>query len=199
MFIQIIQGRCTRQGEMREQLDRWLTDRSPQVEGWLGGTYGFTDDDMFVAVVRFESKEAAMANSDSREQSEWWSRTEALFEGPVEFHDCADVTLMFEGGSDQAGFVQIIQGKADDPAALRAMMSDTELLHEMRPEILGATLAIMSDGTFTETVAFADEASARKGEAMEMPDEVRDRLAAAMHDVSYVDLHAPFFASRASA
>jgi hypothetical protein len=198
VFIQIMQGMCRRQDEMRAQLDRWLTERSPQVQGWLGGTYGFTDDDMFVAVIRFDSKESAMANSDSREQSEWWARTEALFDGPVEFHDCADVTLMMDGGSDQAGFVQIIRGKADDPDALRAMMSDTEMLHEMRPDILGATLAIEDDGTFTETVAFTDEASARSGEQMEMPAEMRDRMATMMHDVSYVDLHHPFFASSRS-
>lgn len=199
MFIQIIQGKCARQAEMREQLDRWLTERSPQVQGWLGGTYGFTDDDMFVAVIRFDSKESAMANSDSREQSEWWARTEALFDGPVEFHDCADVTLMMDGGSDQAGFVQIIRGKADDPEALRAMMSDTELLHQRRPDIIGATLAIEPDGTFTETVAFTDEASARKGEQLEMPEDAREQMATAMHDLSYLDLHHPFFASRASA
>lgn len=196
MFIQIIQGRCTRQDEMRMELDRWLTERSPMVEGWLGGTYGFTDDDMFVAVVRFESKEAAMANSDSREQSDWWTRTEALFDGPIEFHDCSDVTLMMDGGSDRAGFVQIIRGRADDPDALRAMMSDTQMLHEMRPDILGGTLAIDADGTFTETVAFTDEASARAGEQVPMPDDVRERLDMAMRDVSFMDLHHPFFASR---
>jgi hypothetical protein len=199
VFIQIMQGKCTRQDEMRAQLDRWLTERSPMVEGWLGGTYGFTDDDMFVAVVRFESKEAAMANSDSREQSDWWARTEALFDGPVEFHDCSDVMLMMDGGSDQAGFVQIIRGKADDPDALRAMMSDTELLHEMRPDILGATLAIEPDGTFTETVAFTDEESARAGEQREMPAEMRERMERAMHDVRFMDLHHPFFASKSMA
>ncbi len=198
MFIQIMQGTCTRPDELRMQLDRWLAERSPQVQGWLGGTYGFTDDDMFVAVIRFDSKESAMANSDSREQSEWWSRTESLFEGPVEFHDCADVTLMMDGGSDKAGFVQIIRGKADDPELLRAMMGDTELLHKMRPDILGATLAIEEDGTFTETVAFTDEAAARSGEQVPMPDEVRDKLESAMHDVRYIDLREPFFASSAS-
>ena len=196
MFIQIIQGRCTRQDEMRAELDRWHAERAPMVEGWLGGTYGFTDDDMFVAVVRFESKEAAMANSDSREQSEWWARTEALFDGPVEFHDCADVTLMMDGGSDQAGFVQIIRGKVDDPSALKAMMSDTEMLHELRPDIIGATLAIEEDGTFTETVAFTDEAAARVGEQAPVPDDVRMLLEAAMRDAAFMDLHHPFFASR---
>lgn len=198
MFIQIIQGRCTRQDEMRRQMQRWATERGPQVRGWLGGTYGFTDDNMFVAVVRFESKEAATENSDSREQSEWWAGTEALFDSRVEFHDCADVSLMLDGGSDSAGFVQIIRGKADDPDALRAMMSDTQLLHEMRPDIIGATLAIEGDGTFTETVAFTDEASARRGEQMEMPEEMRSRMDAAMHDVSFLDLRHPFFNSRAT-
>ena len=56
------------------------------------------------------------------------------------------------------------------------MMADTETLHEMRPEILGATLAIEADGTFTETVAFTDEASARAGEKMEPPAEVQEVL-----------------------
>jgi hypothetical protein len=199
VFIQVIQGSCSRQAELREQLDRWVTERAPEVRGWLGGTYGFTDDDMFVAVILFDSKESAMANSLSREQSEWWARAEELFDGPVEFHDSEDVTLMMGGGSDEAGFVQIIRGKADNPEAMRAMMSDTQLLHEMRPDIIGATLAIEEDGTFTETVAFTDEASARSGEQREMPEEMRDQMATMMHDVSYVDLHHPFFASSTSA
>ena len=136
-----------------------------------------------------------MANSASREQSEWWAATEGLLDGPVQFHDCTDVTLMMNGGSDQAGFVQIVRGRADDPDALRAMMSETDLLHRMRPDILGATLAIGADGTFTETVAFTDEDAARSGEQVEMPEDMRDRMAAAMHDVSFTDLHHPFFAS----
>ncbi len=195
MFIQIIQGKCTKQDECREMGERWLQDVGPG-DGWLGGTYGFTDDDQFVAVVRFESREAAMANSQRPEQGAWWAEMEKLFDGPVEFHDCEDVTLMLDGGSDQAGFVQVIRGKAVDPDALKAMMADTEMLHEMRPEILGATLAIEPDGTFTETVAFADEASARKGEQVAMPDDVRRSMEAAMQDVRFLDLHHPWFASK---
>ena len=193
MFIQVIQGKCSRQDEMREMGDRWVREMSPGATGWLGGTYGFTDDGMFVAVVRFESREAAMANSQRPEQGAWAEEMSKLFDGPVEFHDCSDVTLMMGGGSDDAGFVQVIRGKVDDPSTLKSLMTDTEMLHEMRPEILGGTLAIEEDGTFTETVAFTDEASARKGEAMDMPDDVRQALESAMHDVTYVDLHHPWF------
>ncbi|MGH3371765.1 MAG: hypothetical protein ACRDPR_17365, partial [Nocardioidaceae bacterium] len=67
MFIQIIQGKCTRQDELHRQLDMWRDRYGATAEGWLGGTYGFTDDDVFVGVVRFESKEAAAANSQRPE------------------------------------------------------------------------------------------------------------------------------------
>ena len=196
MFIQIIQGRCTRQDELHTMLDRWPEELGPGADGWLGGTYGFTDDDQFVAVVRFEDREKAMANSQRPEQDRWAKELAAMFDGPLEFHDCDDVTLLFDGGSDDAGFVQIIRGKVDDPARLRRLMTDdpTEL-RRMRPEIIGATLAIEPDGTFTETVAFTDEASARSGEQMEPPEDVRRELEYAMQGATFYDLHHPWFNS----
>ena len=197
MFIQIIQGKCTRQDECREMGERWKRELAPGAEGWLGGTYGFTDDDQFMAIVRFDSRESAARNSQRPEQGAWWREMEALFEGPVEFHDCDDVTLMLDGGSDDAGFVQVIRGKVDDPTTMKKMMTDTEQLHEMRPEIIGGTLAIEEDGTFIETIAFTDEESARRGEQTAMPEDVRRAMDSAMHDVSYADLHHPWFASRA--
>ena len=197
MFIQIIQGKCTRQDECREMGERWRRELGPGAEGWLGGTYGFTDDDQFMAIVRFDSRESAAKNSQRPEQGAWWREMEALFEGPVEFHDCDDVTLMLDGGSDDAGFVQVIRGKVDDPATMKKMMTDTEQLHEMRPDIIGGTLAIEEDGTFIETIAFTDEESARRGEQTAMPENVRRAMESAMHDVSYADLHHPWFASRA--
>ena len=69
------------------------------------------------------------------------------------------------------------------------------MLHQARPEIMGATMAIESDGHFVETIAFTDEASARRGEQMEMPADVREELMSAMADVEYLDLHHPWFAS----
>ena len=195
MYIQIIQGKCTRQQECRDMGERWLRDLAPGADGWLGGTYGFTDDDQFMAIVRFESRDAAAANAARPEQGRWWADMEALLDGPAEFHDCDDVTLMMDGGSDDAGFVQVIRGKVEDASVLKSMMADTSALHEMRPEILGGTLAIEADGTFTETVAFADEESARRGEQLAMPDDVRQAMESAIRDVSYVDLHHPWFAS----
>jgi len=193
VFIQIIQGRCMRQDEMHALADEWREQLGPTADGWLGGTYGFTDDGMFLGVVRFEDREKAMANSQRPEQDAWSNRMAALFDGPVEFHDSDDVTLLLDGGSDDAKFVQIIRGKVDDPSRLKAMMADGQMLHEMRPDILGATLAVEPDGTYTETVAFRDEDSARKGEAVMPPEDVRAELEYAMQGATFYDLRHPWF------
>jgi hypothetical protein len=196
VFIQVIQGRTSRQDEMRELDKRWLRELAPGAKGWLGSTAGFTDDGMLLEVVRFESREAARANSARPEQTAFAEEVGKLFDGPLEFHDCDDVTVMLDGGSDQAGFVQVIQGRVGDAGALKALMADSDMLHEARPEIIGGTLALEEDGSFTETVAFSDEASARRGEReAETPEDVRATLDAAMRDARFFDLRQPWFQS----
>jgi hypothetical protein len=193
--MQIIQGRCTKPDELKSALERWRAECEPGALGFLGGTYGFTDDDTFVAVVRFETREAALANSVRPEQGRWWESVEPLFDGPVEFHDCDDVLLLMDGGSDDAGFVQIVRGRVRDPEKLRSTMDRVStILHDARPEIIGATIAIEPDGSFIETVAFTDEAAARAGEAKEMPAELGDLVRESyMEDEAYLDLHRPWF------
>ncbi|MGY2701064.1 hypothetical protein ACVW2K_000648 [Nocardioides sp. HB32] len=196
MFIQVFQGVCTRHDELKAVLDRWPVELGPGADGWLGGTYGFTDDDYFVAAVRFEDRAAAEANSRRPEQGAWAERLMAAFDGPVEFHDADDVTLLFDGGSDEAGFVQVIQGRVDDPGRLRRLIaSEPSELRRMRPDIIGATLAMEPDGSFTETVAFTDEASARRAEGQEPPADVRAELEYAMAGARFYDLRHPWFAS----
>src|SRR5205085_9709284 len=108
---------------------------------------------------RFDSEESARANSARPEQGRWWSEMERHFTGPVTFHDCGDVTLLLGGGSDDAGFVQIIQGKAKDITRLHSIVEQSEsMLPRYRPDVMGATIAIDKDGYFTETVAFRSEA-----------------------------------------
>lgn len=199
MFIQIIQGRCRDTDRLHQLTDEWQQSLGPTAAGWLGGTYGVTDDGEFVGVVRFESKDAARQNSDRPEQGEWWSRMQECFEGEVTFHDCDEAMLFLDGGSDDAGFVQVIQGRLTDPDRFRHFMEQPmDTLHEARPEIIGGTIAIDPDGYFTQTVAFRSEEEARAGEGKEMPAEVRQQMEeemSSMSDVHYLDLHHPWFAS----
>jgi hypothetical protein len=195
VFIQVIQGPCTRQDELRALAQSWRTEVGSEGPGWLGGTFGFTDDDQFIGVVRFESRDAAMANSNRPEQTAWAEKMMALMDGPTEFHDCDDVTVFLDGGSDDAGFVQVIRGKVDDRDRVKAMLADTDDLRRMRPEIIGGTLAFEDDGTYTQTVAFTDEASARAGEQTEPPAEMREALEELMQGATFYDLHDPWFES----
>jgi hypothetical protein len=200
MFIQIIQGICRDSEALRRQIDMWRQELGPQAEGWLGGTYGVTDDNTFIGVVRFESKEAAARNSTRPEQGAWWAETEKCFDGEVTFHDCDDALMFLDGGADDAGFVQVMQGRVEDPERFRRFMElPMDMLHEARPEIIGGVIAMEPDGRFTETVAFRSEEAAREGERKEMPAEMRqaweDEMAQ-MQDVTYLDLRHPWFASK---
>jgi hypothetical protein len=192
MFIQVIQSKSSRHDEVRELMQEW-GEMADADSGFLGGTYGFTDDDEFVGVVRFESKEKAMANSARPETDAMSKRMAELMDSQPTFQDCDDVTVWREGGSDDAGFVQIIQGKTDDPGRLKeAMSEDSDDFREERPDIIGGTFALTDDGTFINTVAFTDEASAREGEKKSSPPE---EMMSLMRDVKYFDLRDPWFAS----
>lgn len=199
MFMQIIQGPVGDVAAARATMDRWLTDLEPAATGFLGGTYGVTDDNMMVACVRFDSEESARANSDRPEQGRWWSEMEQHFTGPVTFHDCTDVMMLLGGGSDDAGFVQIIQGRAKDITRIHGLVERSEpMLSKYRPDVMGATIAMDKDGFFTETVAFRSEEEARKAERQEMPAEAKallDEEMALLDDVRFLDLHQPWFAT----
>lgn len=198
MFIQVIQGNCSKQDELRSWASSWKTELGPGATGWLGGTYGFTDDGVFLAIVRFESRAAADANSARPEQGAWAGQLAGLLDGPPTFHDYDDVSVFLDGGSDDAGFVQVIQGQVDGDveAVKQALFSDSEALRAMRPEIIGGTFAVAPDGTFTQTVAFTDEASARAGEAGEAPPaEVAEVLEKMMVGARFYDLRDPWFES----
>jgi hypothetical protein len=197
MFIQIIQGRCRDEALLRRQMEAWQESMAPSAPGFLGGTYGLTDGGEFIGVIRFESREAAARNSERPEQDAWWTETSRGFEGEVSFHDADDALIFLDGGSDDAGFVQVIQGRLADPERLRAYMSQPmDTLHEQRPEIIGGTIAIEPDGTFTQTVAFRSEAEARAGEHTEMPPDAEwAEVMATMQDLTYRDLPHPWFAS----
>jgi hypothetical protein len=196
VFIQVIQGKCTRQDELRTLAESWRDETGAGTTGWLGGTFGFTDDDDFIGVVRFESREAAMANSGRPEQGAWAEKMSALMDGPVEYHDCDDVTTFLDGGSDDAGFVQVMRGHTHDPAGAKAMLAgSSEPLREMRPEIIGGTFALEPDGTFTQTVAFTSEDSARSGEQQAPPEDIAAQMESLFHVEHYYDLHKPWFES----
>ena len=104
-----------------------------------------------------------------------------------------------QGGSDDAGFVQVMEGHTSDADRMREMMQRyADEMHELRPEIIGATIALHGDGAFVETVYFTSEAEARKRESMPPPPEMAEAMAGELMDgVTFFDLHQPWLVSPA--
>src|SRR5215210_1266394 len=141
MFAQVIQGKVSDAEAMRAATDRWFKDLAPGADGWLGSTGGTTDDGRFIMVARFESDEAARRNSDRPEQGQWWAETETLFDGGATFQDSTDVSVDVQGDPDQAGFVQIMQGRGTDADRARELMAeDSDKWAAFRPEMIGSVV-----------------------------------------------------------
>ena len=202
MFVQVIQGRATDPAGLKKQWDRWDQEIKPSVKGYLGGTAGVTPDGEFIALARFENEEAARANSDSAAQNAWWEETSQYLEDPM-FHDCTEVDVQSDGGSDAAGFVQVIQGKVTDVAksrALDAKMQDQ--MTEARPDVIGGITAWHpQNGRFTSSIYFTSEAEARAKEkemdSLEGFEEFMNEYQAISDgEPKYLDLTDPWMSSK---
>ena len=201
MFVQVFQGGVKDPDGLRTSLDRWITDLGPDADGWLGTTWGLYGDNEFIALARFASADAAKRNSERPEQGTWWAEVESSLEGETRFsdYDDDDVILLGPGGSDAAGFVQVMQGRVVDVERERAMTRDfAQRPMDFRPDILGGVAAIGDDGTFVQAIYFTSEAEAREGEQKPMPadmQEMMEQSQANTTEISFIDLTSPDFAS----
>jgi len=199
MFVQVIQGGVKDPEGLRRSLDRWITDLGPEADGWLGTTWGLHGDKSFIAIARFASADAAKRNSERPEQGTWWAEVASSLEGETRFTDYDDVILLGPGGSDAAGFVQVMQGRVVDVERERAMTRDfAQRPMDFRPDILGGVAAIGDDGSFVQAIYFTSEAEAREGEQKPMPadmQEMMEQSQANTTEINFIDLTSPEFAS----
>jgi hypothetical protein len=200
MFIQVIQGRVIDTDDLLAQLERWMTELRPGAVGWLGSTAGVTDDGEAVILARFESAAAARANSERPEQGEWWSQTVGCFDGEPRFTEGEDVEQTMDGGSDDAGFVQVMQGRVKDRQELVQQEAEVEeRLRSIHTGLIGSVRLWQDDGRFLEAIYFRDEAAARAGEkAMGEDEELAARLGewqSGFESVEFLDLRSPVLTS----
>ncbi len=178
MFVQVIQGPVSDAGKVHAALDRWHKDLAPDAPGWLGSTAGVTDDGQLVAVARFESEGQARRNSERPEQDQWWSETSKLFTEEPTFRDSTRVTPDLVGNPDDAGFVQVMQGRgSNNPERARELMAqDSDRWADFRPDILGSVAVEHEGGAWTMVMYFTSEEAAREGEKKEPPPELKAQM-----------------------
>lgn len=192
MFAQVIKGRAKDEAGLRKQHERWTEEVRPGAVGFLGATTGVSKDGTWFTIARFESEEAARQSSDRPEQGKWWSETEQYLSDVI-FKDCSQVDEILGGGSNDAGFVQAMQGRTKDVGKLRSMGREMEPeLKKMRPDVVGGIVAWHGDGGFTQVMYFESEAAARQGESNMNNDGPPQEWAELLEDMSYIDLSDPW-------
>ena len=199
MFAQIIRAKVSDPDAVRLVVDRWMKELGPNATGWLGSTGGVTEDGQLFVLVRFESEEAARANSDKPEQGKWWAEMEKLFDGEAAFQDSNDVQVDTSGDPDAAGFVQVMSGQVTDPERVKQLMADQPDMRALRPDILGSVTVNHDEGKWTMVIYFKSEAEAREGEAKEMPPEalkaMEEMQSLSVGQPEFLDLKAPWLDS----
>jgi hypothetical protein len=179
MFAQIIEGKVADPARLRREFDRWNTELRPGAAGFLGSTGGVTDDGVGIMVARFESAAAAKANSDRPEQGAWWSAAERCYDGPVTFTESEDVEEFLGGGSNDAGFVQVMKtSDGPDRAALKVLDAQFEQhAATVRPDLIGGVRVWTGPRSTIDVNYFTSEAEAREYEQKEPPPELKEAMA----------------------
>jgi hypothetical protein len=200
MFVQVIQGQVEDAAKARAALDRWAQELAPDATGWLGSTAGVTEDGRFIALARFESEEAARRYCGRPEQDAWWTETARLFSGQATFKDSSNVIVDVIGEPDEAGFVQVMQGRGSDPDRARELMSqDSSAWVEFRPDIIGSVAVEHEGGAYTMAIYFTSEEAAREGERKEPPPELKAEMeemnALSIGEPEFFDLRQPWLYS----
>jgi hypothetical protein len=194
MFTQVLRGQAVdREGIMR-QLDTWRDELSPDAHGWLGSTAGITDDDRFIGSFRFDTQDSAQRNSDRPEQTQWWNEFSEYLDTP-RFWDCSLVEEFRDGGSDDAGFVQVIMCRVLNPEKFRETVDS--MAASSRDDVIGSVVA-WRGSHFTEFVYFTSEEEARKGEKTAGQQVALEKIWPRTEDIEYFDLREPWFASPSS-
>lgn len=197
MFVQIIEGKVSDKAGLRRQLDRWEAEIRPGAAGFLGSTGGVTDDGVGFAIARFESAAAAHANSERAEQGAWWAETEKCFDGSVSFTDSEDADEFLAGGSNSAGFVQIMKTAS---GVHRAVVKDlderfSKYAATWRPDLIGGVRIWTGENSTVDVNYFTSEAAARENESKAPPAELAEAMAQfadVMANTEFLDLRDPW-------
>ena len=194
MFVQVVQAKAKDRAGVKDMFDRWDSEVKPAAKGYLGATGGVTEDGQLLVIARFESEAAAEANNDIPEQQQWFSEFEKHVED-LGFTNYTNVELQEGGGSDDAGFVQVIRIKGGDVEGFKKI--DAELqpkMKDLRPDVIGGLTAWGDDGDVTNVIYFTSEAEARKNESNPEFQELAKAYMDLAGESTFYDLKEPWLA-----
>lgn len=123
-------------------------------------------------------------------------RSRKCFDGKVRFTDSDEVDTFLTGGSNDAGFVQVMKGHGVDRDRLHALDEQFEAhASSFRPDLIGGFRAWTGPDSYIEVAYFRSEAEAREGEAKRPPAELAEQMGdfeEMMANVEFIDLPEPW-------
>ena len=193
MFVQVIKGRAKDKAAVEAAGQKWQDEVRPGAIGHLGGTFGVADDGTFIVLAQFEDEAAAAANSARPEQGAWFAAFEPLLDGAPTFRESSDTSLLFDGPSSAATFVQVMEGTVPDRAKAEAAESpEVEAqIKKARPDLLGGLRVWFDGGSYVEAAYFTSEEEARKGETSTEFEGPQMDFEAVFGTPTYTDLRNP--------
>jgi hypothetical protein len=193
MFVQVIKGKTKDPAGVTRQLERWREELKPGAVGFLGSSGGVADDGTVILFARFRDEAAARANAQQPEQDAWWQATAKYFDAEPSFRESTDVSTLLEGGSNDAGFIQVMEGKVNDRAKAEAFESPEmlEQLRSARPDLIGGLRVWFDGGAFAEVVYFTNEEDARKGESSGDFSGPQEEYTSLFGEMTYTDIRRP--------
>ena len=189
MFVHVVRAPAADPGPLLEQVARLPAMLGTEAAGFLGLTAGISDEGDFVAVARFASP-----GGDA-----WWAALEPWLAGPPTVRASSEVELLLGGGSDEAGFIEVIEGHATDRH--RFMVLERQLEQRFaaeRPDFLGSQIIWWADGSWLEVAYFTSEDDLRAADARGLSPEVEELVSAwegVARPSAQLDLADPFLSS----
>jgi hypothetical protein len=193
MYVQVIKGRTKDPQALMEYGRSWQTKVRPGAIGYVGSTAGVSPDGTFVVLAQFTDDVSAKENSSRPEQDAWFQGFAKLIDGEPTFAESTDTSLLFDGPSTKAGFVQIMESRVTDRAKAEAFENDELLdqLRKARPDLLGGLRVWLPNDRVIEAAYFTSEADARKGEQSEDFGDQGAQFGELYADMTYIDLPNP--------
>ena len=197
MFVQVIEGRAIDEAAVRRLMTRWVTDVKPAAAGFLGATAGIVDDGTAVAFIRFADEASAVRVRSTAEHQAWWRETLHVLVAPRTVHESSDIVVLLAGGSDDAGFVQIIRAATPHRAKIDALMTPERIadVQRSRPDLIGSLRVWLANGSFIEAAYFTRESAAREAEKSDDFADAEAPFFEAYGPMTFANLRAPILLS----
>ena len=146
-----------------------------------------------MTIVQFTYDVSAKNNSSRPEQDAFWQEMSQYVDGDPIVVESSDESLLFDGPSAKAGFVQVMESTCTDRAKTEAMESGEMLdaLRAARPDLLGGLRVWLDGGKVVEAAYFTSEADARAAEKSEAFDAPQQDFASLYDGMTYLDLPDP--------